>query len=250
MEADRKYRQSGIIIMIKETGDFFETKQDCARALNVTPSMISYVLKNPGSTVRGFHIEIVDAIPWFHIDPDIEDALNKEIGCYYAEWRDHPTRPNVYVSHLGHIAKNKNGIITIKKQHLINSGYLVVCIGDYAAGYRNNLNELVHVLVAETFVPNPHNLPDVDHIDTDKTNNACWNLEWVTKHENMRRAYANGLIPTIKVRVEETGDIFSSLSECARAIGGTISGIHDCKSGRQKQHRGYHFSFLEENDCE
>ena len=36
-------------------------------------------------------------------------------------------------------------------------------------------------------------------------------------------------------------------AECARDIGGTSSGIHDCKTGRQKQHRGYHFEFFEED---
>lgn len=42
----------------------------------------------------------------------------------------------------------------------------------------------VHRLVALTFLPNPDNLPDVDHIDRDKRNNSVANLRWVTKVQN------------------------------------------------------------------
>lgn len=42
----------------------------------------------------------------------------------------------------------------------------------------------VHRLVAETFIPNPLNLPEVNHIDWDKTNNRASNLERVTSSQN------------------------------------------------------------------
>lgn len=53
-------------------------------------------------------------------------------------------------------------------------------------------DRLLHRVVAETFIPNPLNLPEVDHIDGDKSNNCVSNLRWVTRSENMKYAYENG----------------------------------------------------------
>lgn len=67
-------------------------------------------------------------------------------------------------------------------------GYLRVRIGGKLM--------FVHRLVAEKYIPNPENKPQVNHIDGNPKNNSVDNLEWVTQEENMAHAVRTGLQPT------------------------------------------------------
>ena len=61
--------------------------------------------------------------------------------------------------------------------------------GYIGVGLRKNVkgkNFNIHRLVAIAFIPNPDNLPQIDHINADKTNNNVNNLRWVTAKENVR----------------------------------------------------------------
>jgi len=71
----------------------------------------------------------------------------------------------------------------------LNFEYLKV--GLYKNGKKRHM--LIHRLVAIGFIPNPNNLPEVNHIDTNKSNNYKNNLEWCTHLENSKHASINGL---------------------------------------------------------
>ena len=73
----------------------------------------------------------------------------------------------------------------LKYQKDISGNYDRVCIGEN--------HYLVHRLVAMTYIPNPDNLPQVNHKDGNKVNNFVENLEWVTVGDNQRHAYTTGL---------------------------------------------------------
>lgn len=84
-------------------------------------------------------------------------------------------------------------------------------------------HKLVHRLVAETYIPNPHNKPCVNHKDGNKQNNNVSNLEWVTYSENLLHAFDTGLKTSEGEKnsrniltVQEVIGIYSKLLDGAR----------------------------------
>jgi hypothetical protein len=78
----------------------------------------------------------------------------------------------------------------ILRPDIRNGYYSVVLSKENKLMHKN-----IHRLVAETFLPNPNNLPQVNHIDGDKLNNHISNLEFCTPSENGLHAYRIGLSP-------------------------------------------------------
>ena len=74
------------------------------------------------------------------------------------------------------------------------NGYRYVMLRD---DYGKDTCVMIHRLVAQTFIPNPLNLPCVNHLDGNKQNNCITNLEWCTPLENVRHAIRTGLVDRV-----------------------------------------------------
>lgn len=87
------------------------------------------------------------------------------------------------------------GVITSKYSAKPLKGW-VEATGYRAVSLTNEMGKTrvtVHTLLANIFIPNPLNCPEVNHIDGVKLNNCLTNLEWVFGVENIRHAFTNGL---------------------------------------------------------
>lgn len=123
----------------------------------------------------------------------------------------------------------------------------------------NRKTYCVHRLVAEHFIPNPDNLPEVDHIDTNITNNVWTNLRWVDRGGNQRNPITIEKFKTsnkrkgnlahlakqkMVIRYTEEGEtIYSSITEAANSTNICRSSISMACRGIQKTAGGYYWKY-------
>lgn len=129
----------------------------------------------------------------------------------------------------------ENGIATyngrVRSQHSNSDGYTYI----YAAGKRR----ILHKLIALKYIPNPNNLPQVDHIDDDRANNKISNLQWLSVSDNAKKAYANqgfeltmhqGAVAIMAKKGKEQL-IFPSVRACGRHLDRSHQGVSKALSG-------------------
>lgn len=151
---------------------------------------------------------------------------------------------------------NKDGFVYSKK-----TNDLVVPKYNHK-GYPIVSNKLIHRLVAQAFIPNKNNKPQVNHINGIKTDNRVINLEWCTNQENRQHAINNGLMPRdilpkpfymtnkennetfIVNGVYEAVKILSPNMTNKKDIDNNKSNIRNALKGRRKTVKGYTFKYL------
>lgn len=121
-------------------------------------------------------------------------------------------------------------------------GYQRVCLS------KDNVskNLTIHKLVATAYIPNPYNLPQLNHKDENKENNSANNLEWCTGKYNSNYGTRNERMATAKnkkVLCVELNKVFKSITEASLELGTNLTGISECCSGKIKTAGGYHWRY-------
>lgn len=180
-------------------------------------------------------------------------------------WRDVVGFENCYiVSSFGRVASKERYVATYFGKRKVTGKLLKLKIskttGYYCVCLRNNGAKKypsVHRLVAEAFIPNPSNKPQVDHIDRNKQNNSVENLRWCTGSENMLNPLTRPILSRINkgrkrpyayhpVVGLKNGIViyrFQRLMECEE-YGFNYSQVSSCCTGRNKTHKGISFMYL------
>ena len=135
-------------------------------------------------------------------------------------WKIVEDHPNYMISDQGRLMNIKRGRII--KGSIHRDGYHRYCLSTNG----KCRSVFAHQLVAEAFIPNPDNLPEVNHIDEVKTHNYPSNLEWTTRKGNMWHSrFANA--ETYKVQHPDGHvEVTHNLSEFCREHNLNVGNLH------------------------
>lgn len=158
------------------------------------------------------------------------------------EWREIAGYDGAYmVSDAGRVRNGER--LKAQRKH---GGYMYVSL--WRDGKEKNC--LVHRLVARAFLPNPDELPEINHKDENKENNRVENLEWCTQlYNNMYGTRRDRFIASRGKPVQQMtmgGEIvaqYRSANEAARETGLRQSAISNACNGVYKQAYGYLWSY-------
>lgn len=175
-------------------------------------------------------------------------------------WKDVIDFPNYQVSNFGNvkskfrIVKRTNGRNYLKKEKLLlqqlDNGYCRVNF------FENGkiIHKLVHRLVAQAFIPNYNNLPEINHKDENKTNNRVENLEWCTSKYNCNYGTRNEkILKKRSFKIEQLDKdnnlikVWNSGNEIARHYKvSSSSHIIRCCRNKNRSMYGYKWRFANE----
>ena len=137
-----------------------------------------------------------------------------------------------------------NSAKTLLKPMVGRNGYMRVSLNNETTKHKRFL---VHRLVASAFIPNPNNLPQINHIDRNKTNNSVENLEWCSPLSNLKHSHVIEKATVANkqpVRCVTTGETYSSVKEVTKKFGLSHSNIVACCKGRRKSCGGMKWEYV------
>lgn len=168
------------------------------------------------------------------------------------------TKGFIEVSNEGRVRSLLRGTPRILKTQTDNKGYHRI----HVTIERENFTYKVHREVAKAFIPNPANLPQVNHKDGNKNNNSVDNLEWVTNRENAHHAIEHGLWDAVFEATRKENERrkkpvigrfysanscasrrFESVAEAERFVGSRH--VSDVLKGRRSMVKGWTFQYEE-----
>lgn len=118
-----------------------------------------------------------------------EDLFKEAVEAHKGQYKAVPENPKYFAFDDGRIWSTRTS--RFLKPYTQNLGYQF--IGQFFVNGKQTL-QLLHRMIAFTFIPNPEGLPEINHKDGNKHNNDISNLEWCNRQYNMQHARENGLM--------------------------------------------------------
>lgn len=161
-------------------------------------------------------------------------------------WKTCPDYPFIEANQFGEVRTKNRTVIgkdgknyhvkgRVLKQQQNKDGYMYV----HLQVNGKQITLFVHRIVLACFRPNPDNLPEVNHINCDPTNNRLDNLEWCTHEYNIayREKYGKACNHPVFAVNLKTGKVlrFESQSEAARQLGVNLGSLNDVLKGKRNQ---------------
>lgn len=177
-------------------------------------------------------------------------------------WKDVKEFEGIYqISNLGRLKRLETIIDTIYQQKYkrkIHQKERIVKVNKCSRYYKYTLQNKnsnkkrttsIHRLVAEAFIPNPDNLPQVNHIDGNRYNNNINNLEWCSASENVRHAQnkLNKIVKNVMQIDQQTNQvikIYKSTVEAMKETGIDRTNISKVCNGKMKTAGGYIWKYI------
>lgn len=180
-------------------------------------------------------------------------------------WKTYPDYPFIEVNQFGQV-RTRDRYVPLKnggkrfikgrilKQQLDNHGYMFIQFNVD----KKKIVLRVHRIVAVAFIPNPNNLPEVNHRDNNPANNTVSNLEWCTRKYNIAYREKFGVPAKEASRVLRKSLIainletfkallFDSQTEAGRQLGIDRSDVNKVVRGQRHKAGGYWFCYADEN---